>query len=310
MQATRRPLLTELMKQASEETSRRVAAYEASLQRKHASGEECEEDDKKAKKGAEKTSSAADNSTDYLNKLASACEYAAGMVMKQASDVGPGHGPQALTVTESHNTSHLPGPGGQGHGTQLPPKDPPMQSSGVGPATQMQNDMNHRPGGHGHQEAALTAAKTAMAKVAARSGGVSSIRDKIAQAQKLAADADGTPRISTGKGGTEPETNISGDAIGPGQPLAGGAGGQASLVSSNDRARSYKPGEAYAPRKAELAKYFQEPAQSAAHDTTLSQAFAHTGEAGTKLSTDRTAQVTASLLLNKLAAAAASEGAR
>lgn len=462
----RRPLLTDLTKIAFDETSRRMAVAAAQVQ----------QEEKLASDQVRQTAISSIPS-DYADKLASACEFAATTI--KTANFGPGEGPGVLTVTDSANNAKMPGPGQQGHGTQLPPSDPKMQAALDAARTQLQNTINDPPGGGGHQTAALTAAKTAMyrtmRKIAAPPGppiplsepspqslleryansgptpavggtladGIPSERtaygQKIkAKVREMAADrmmmaqpegmldalapterprphtptlnmfpgdlAQGpahtptpapialqsaTPTLhglspaaaaavteaapaaaapaaakaesavakavqedpgvlqrmvgfakrhpvgttlgalgaaaGTAYGVNElmkdaarrkfarmkraadgaPEIN---QALQPGgHPLGGSPSGNTSLMSSNDSAMNYKRQQAYAGRKQELSSYFNEPALSSAHDTTLQQAFAHTGEAGTKLSFDKAAQVSAAVLLRDLANQAALE---
>lgn len=120
---------------------------------------------------------------------------------------------------------------------------------------------------------------------------------------KQAEDAINPARISAGKA-EPPGTSAAGEH--GGTPVAGAPRGPTELLSSTERVINYKRNQAYSPRKGELKAYFNEPALSGANDTTLQQAFAHTGEAGTKFAsaggTVKTAAARA--LLNKLAAAA------
>ena len=86
------------------------------------------------------------------------------------------------------------------------------------------------------------------------------------------------------------------------------------MVGSNDAARHYTKGQAYANRKEDLGQYFKEPALSAAHDSVLEAAFGHTGQAGPKIASAEGADqppppaevsvktAAASALLTKLAA--------
>lgn len=97
--------------------------------------------------------------------------------------------------------------------------------------------------------------------------------------KKTAEDAINPAHISAGAA-VPPDTSAAGE---PGGAPAGGAGeGPKGLVSSNESAQHYKKNQAYAPRKAELAKYFAEPALTMSTDKTLAEAFEHTGQAGTK----------------------------
>ena len=99
------------------------------------------------------------------------------------------------------------------------------------------------------------------------------------QVEKQAEDAINPAQIAAGKA-VPPETSEAGQ---PGGAPAGGAPeGKTSLVASADAARNYTKGDAKAPEKKELQKYYSEPALSGEHDTVLRVAFEHSGQAGTK----------------------------
>lgn len=99
--------------------------------------------------------------------------------------------------------------------------------------------------------------------------------------EKVAEDAINPAKITAGAA-VPPDTSASGES--GGAPVAGMPQGPRGLVGSNESAINYKKQTAYAPRKSELAQYFREPALTSATDKTLQQAFAHTGEAGVKIS--------------------------
>jgi hypothetical protein len=103
--------------------------------------------------------------------------------------------------------------------------------------------------------------------------------DYMATRVKQAEDAINPARISAGAA-VPPATSQAGQP--GGTPVGGAPRGPSGLVGSNDSARGYKKDQAYAPRKAELAKYLKEPALSMEHDSVLRDAFKHTGVAGTK----------------------------
>lgn len=116
---------------------------------------------------------------------------------------------------------------------------------------------------------------------------------------KQAEDAINPANISAGPA-VPPDTNASGEA--GGAPVGGMPQGPSSLIGSNESAINYKKQTAYSPRKSELAQYFNEPAMSAATDRTLHEAFAHTGEAGVKISAAQlTKSAAARALLAKMA---------
>lgn len=116
---------------------------------------------------------------------------------------------------------------------------------------------------------------------------------------KQAEDAINPARISAGPA-VPPDTSASGEA--GGEPVGGAPQGPRGLVGSNEAAINYKRQAAYAPRKSELKAYFSEPALTSSTDSTLNQAFSHTGEAGTKLSSAQLVKSAAArALLSKLA---------
>lgn len=123
--------------------------------------------------------------------------------------------------------------------------------------------------------------------------------DYFLASTKVAEDAINPAKISAGAA-VPPETSASEEP--GGQPAAGAPQGPRSLVHSNEAAKDYKKGTAYAPRKAELKQYFNEPALTSATDNTLQKAFAHTGEAGVKISSAGQVKTAAArALLKKMA---------
>jgi hypothetical protein len=140
----------------------------------------------------------------------------------------------------------------------------------------------------------------------------STLVDYMLSRTKQAEDALNPAKISAGAA-VPPQTSAAGQ---PGGAPAGGAPkGPTGLVASADSARHYTKGQAYANRKEDLKKYFQEPALSAEHDKVLQVAFQHTGQAGTKFASAEGAEGTTSapsesmrtaagrMLLSKLAQA-------
>lgn len=125
---------------------------------------------------------------------------------------------------------------------------------------------------------------------------------KTASKTKTAEDAINPAKIEAGKA-VPPETSEAGQ---PGGAPVGGAGeGPKGLVGSNESAQHYKKNQAYAPRKAELGQYFNEPALTMSTDKTLAEAFEHTSQAGTKFASVGTGGSTkvaaAKAVLSKLA---------
>jgi hypothetical protein len=69
------------------------------------------------------------------------------------------------------------------------------------------------------------------------------------------------------------------------------------LVHSNESAINFKRSAAYGNRKSDLKAYLSEPALTNSTDSTLQAAFAHTGEAGTKLASEENEKVAAARAL-------------
>jgi hypothetical protein len=103
---------------------------------------------------------------------------------------------------------------------------------------------------------------------------------------KHAEDAINPAQISAGAA-VPPETSEAGQS--GGQPAGGAPQGPTGITSSAESAINATKGQAYAPRKAELGKFFNEPALSAAHDSVLQAAFDNTGKAGPKIAAAATA---------------------
>jgi len=118
---------------------------------------------------------------------------------------------------------------------------------------------------------------------------------------KLADDANNPAHISAGKD-VPPDTSSSGES--GGAPVAGMPQGPRGLVHSNESAMNYKRNAAYGGRKSELKEYFNEPALTMSTDKTLSAAFDHTSQAGTKFASaggGSTKVAAARAILSKLA---------
>jgi hypothetical protein len=119
----KRPQLQDLVKEAMEGAARKVDInYEAARQLANL-GE------------PERTKTAAPALTvtpsEYIEKLAVALDYLAKEAAEDSSNVGPGVGPGALPASAATSSGQVLEAGKSGQGTQQPPKDPPMQSSGV-----------------------------------------------------------------------------------------------------------------------------------------------------------------------------------
>lgn len=157
-----------------------------------------------------------------------------------------------------------------------------LQGGGLDAALRMQakHDMGDPEADRDYRQSALqylTSQKSASVSL-------EDLADNFLQTIKQAEDAINPAQISAGAA-VPPDTSASGEE--GGQPVAGAPQGPSSLIGSNESAINYKRQTAYAPRKAELAQYFNEPALSAATDKTLQQAFDHTGEAGVKISSQQ-----------------------
>jgi len=165
----------------------------------------------------------------------------------------------------------------------------------------------------------LAAAKEGLAKVeeahkSEPENKEASLTDYITGRMKAAEDAINPAHISAGAA-VPPATSAAGEKAKQ-QPAGGAPQGPTGMVASTDAARHYTKGQAYANRKQDLGKYFNEPALAAAHDNVLQVAFGHTSQAGPKIASAEGADqppppaevsvktAAASALLSKLAAAA------
>lgn len=110
--------------------------------------------------------------------------------------------------------------------------------------------------------------------------GENALVDYMLGRTKQAEDAINPAQISAGPA-VPPETSASGQP--GGQPAGGAPQGPTGLVGSNESAKNYTKGQAYANRKEDLKKYWNEPAMSAQHDSVLQDAFQHTSQAGPKI---------------------------
>lgn len=267
-----RPSIHDMIQAAVAGTAEKISAnlaaeasYQAKLAEEGCDEDEKKKDEKKKLDHGEKTASA------RIKLLADALDYAS-MCVKEGSisidagttsGVGPGVGPNALTVMESPSPAPYNQSTGQAIGKDIPPKNPPMQKGLTGPhgggASLMANDHEHAPGGSQHQ------------KVAAP---VTLILQEFAKI-KQAEDALNPAQISAGRT-VPPDTRESGQA-GPPSPQG------SSMVASAESVTSLTRGQAKAAPKAEMKTYVDQPALSAAHDPVLQHAFAHTSQAGPKI---------------------------
>jgi hypothetical protein len=156
-----RPLrLQDMLKTAMAQSATKVnASLEAARQM-----------DVSAEKTAEKVSGDVDH--DYALKLASAIEYIADELPKEASGMGgpyslheskvePGKGPGALHVMQAESSDKPIEPNGQGHvhSHQVHGGGALQKSMPAGPATQLENTMDSPAGFHGKQETAMSGGK-------------------------------------------------------------------------------------------------------------------------------------------------------
>ncbi len=261
--------------------------------------------------------------TDYALKFASALEYGIEVLQKQAT-VEPGKGPGALAVSQSTAEGPISDNMGQATPAKVVPMSTGLQSARGEAPTQVPNDEKRAPGGSAKMAAPLdlilsmaksaadkekdsnfpalaalkgkvisaprpnvksliapTAAPRPMAAAAKMAGAPDNLVDFLIAQSKEAEDAINPARISAGAA-VPPETSAAEEP--GGQPVGGAPQGPTQLIGSNESAINFTKGQAYANRKADMGKYVNEPMMSAAHDKTLANAFSHTGEAGTKIS--------------------------
>lgn len=290
-----------------------IKAAGAGVQEHAAVALEAERQTPVSTKLASKQASADSLPTDYIMKFAEAVEYVVEDLSKEATDNGPGAGPNHLAVTESMGGKNPFQPGNQGQATpkNQPPKNPGLHAPAEtpkGPANALDDNASMM---HGKQKLAGTnvsvddlrkAASVASAVddkeasaekckgcgkekdacTCSKTAGVDSrLVDGLLAATKLAEDAINPAHISAGAA-VPPDTSASGEA--GGAPAGGKPQGATGLIASNEAATNYTKGQAKAQPKSEMAKVITEPALSAAHDKTLSMAFTHTGQAGVKIS--------------------------
>lgn len=248
-------------------------------------------------------------SSAYARKLASAVEYCCEL-LKTGADLGgpwtvtetkvePGKGPGALKVMEAPAGPPPSENVGQAHAQ--PPQNPGMQrqlASGKDAPTQMENDVDHRPGqdaeagwapmgDHSKLSMVQQIRKTAQAKQAAATTTPAPVAEdktasvvgqirKLAGQTKQAEDAINPAKITAVKA-VPPETLEASDA--------GPAGKDKGLVPTTpEGVADFKRRQAKAPMKQEMHQYVDEPMQAESTDKVLEHAFAHTGEAGAKIS--------------------------
>jgi hypothetical protein len=269
--------------------------------------------------------------TEVIEKTARALEHLASKVAADpgssgvaSSGVGPGQGAgQVMQVLEAQSSEENVDAGQQGQATSknVPPKDPPMQSTSeqkADPSNAMQtnDDMQHaeQPVDPMHNETASNApqkqASALFLKNAQALGLVPDTSEKLAQRnfamlKKLAEDAINPAQISAGGAsaqGAEAPDGASAAQDGPIPPEPSDVNSQKSMISSNDAAINYTKRQAKADPKKDLGHVLSEPALSSATDKTLERAFDHTNQAGAKIASSRlTKTAAAHALLLKMA---------
>ncbi len=121
--------------------------------------------------------------------------------------------------------------------------------------------------------------------------------------QKVAEDAINPAKVAAGTtqtGATPPEGVSKSEEGVPSEPAD--VNSQKTMISSNEAAINYTKGKAKSDPQSDASKVLAETAGKG--DTSLQQAWAHTGEAGVKVSHDVTRAAAAQALLHKLAEAA------
>jgi len=326
MNMTSRPLIQDLVKEALSKDARAAAIAAEGARQVGLSEGTAKEASAPAALDEETVS------TEFAIKLANAVEYALPEIVKAASNSAVP--PDGVSASQQSQTQVFT-PSGQGKGHAQPPQHPGTQKAVAGAATQMENTAHHHvpgtqttalSGGKGKTAGVTDITRARLAKLAGvkaaecspkkddgkkappfakkdddkkEASAPATLVDYFLASTKVAEDAINPAKISAGAA-VPPETSASEEP--GGQPAAGAPQGPRSLVHSNESAKDYKKGTAYAPRKAELKKYFNEPALTSATDNTLQKAFAHTGEAGVKISSAGQVKTAAArALLKKMA---------
>lgn len=165
-QVVRRPMLQDMVKAAMAGAAQRVSVTEeARLQAEKLaedSSKECPKCHKEKCACMDKKASASNGpSTEHVEKLAGALEYLAEELETKEAEKNT---PPPEGVSASNVSGTTPGPN-MGKARHQPPA-PSMGSSGVGPANQMANDMNHRPGGTAKSTLQKNASDYVRAKLA------------------------------------------------------------------------------------------------------------------------------------------------
>lgn len=269
------PQLKELAASVRQKTAMRVKLAEEA--KKQVSDEDANGEDANLKKKNSNDYCGPDGkmahvTTKQAEDLASALDYVAVVLDKQANFTEP---PPGATAAHTSGTQS----GQMGHSTHNAVHPPKVDHVG-----KLENTEHKKPGGSATQGSALSAG---TGKVAAST--LNRIRSVV---QKQAAE---------GPGETPPVTDGSQAAPVPANANPSNDAG----VQNNEAAINLTKGQAYANRKTDLKNYLNEPALSAKTDPVLQQAFSYTGQAGTKISSAQALlQVAASrAMIQKLAEA-------
>ena len=311
-----RPTLQQMLKNAMAGASvgSTKIAQEAQRQLENLDGESGQQSDAQQPDQAEEKISGA-----YARKLASAVEYCAELIKTGADLAGPynltenkvepGKGPGALQVMEAPGGPPPSENVGQATAGNQPPKNPGLQkqlASGTDAATQLDNDINHRPGADAeagwapmgdHSKLSMAQRIKMAAQEAEKGASVTAIR-KLAAQRKQAEEAINPAHISAGAA-QAPQT-IEANQPGPGGEYKG-------LVPTTPKeVANFTRREAKAPMKQEMRQYVDEPMMSESSDKVLANAFGHTDEAGAKISSAQEVSKVASAraLMRRLAESA------
>jgi hypothetical protein len=309
-----------MVKTAVAKTAERVRiTTEAQLQSVKTAGEKkkCEKCGKeKCACGGKMASALAYIDDEAVTKLAAALDYGADLLRKEASSIVESKVTNPPGVSEAAGGATLKDHHGQG--VNVVPKNPGEQKAMPTEhgATQMANTQNDAPQLHKEMPKNIVSEKrgSALSLIRAKlaspdaekkeTEGMDKAKKGLEEAEKahesenkeasakmaglvagmrahikVAEDAINPAQISAGKA-VPPDTSASGQP--GGEPVGGAPQGPTSLVGSNEAAQNYTKGQSHGPRRTELGKYFNEPALSMAHDSTLRDVLENTGKAGTK----------------------------
>lgn len=295
--------------------------------------------------------------SDVIEKTAAALEFLAskeaaspGSAGVASPGVGPGQGAgQVMQVLEAESSGANIDAGQQGQATSknVPPKDPPMQSTKeqkADPSNAMQtnDDMQHaeQPVDPMHNEKASIAAQKQAEALFRKNAGVMGLlkaggrmpptaalkrvkdmeadkeasalkRKNLGMLKKMAEDAINPAQISAGaasaQGATAPQ-GVSPSEEGPIPSEPSDVNSQKRHIASNQAAIDYTKRDAKKDPKKDLGHLLTEPALSASTDKTLERTLDHTGQAGAKIASSRlTKTAAAHALLLKMAEETAAE---